>query len=140
MAKGVLCISTTKKGLPCPTPRHGVSDYCVGHDPAITKEMRQTWIKKSAGRPHPTHAEYRFMNAQEIIEYASNKIGRLEEKYGDSIEAVPCIAEFLRVLIQANRILRDKDALRLKKDTGSGLRTVRIVRDEPLDPRTADAG
>lgn len=117
-----------------------MSDYCIGHDPAISTEMRNSWRRKSTGIPRPKHADYRFMNAQEIIAYASDKIATLEKKYGDSLEVMPFISDFLRVLIQANRILKDKDELRLKKDKDSGPRSIRIVRDEPDAVRAANAG
>lgn len=134
MSASARCIATTQAGKPCPMPKWGNSEYCVGHDPAITKEQRDEWRKRPSLRAAP---DYDTMSPSNIIEYVSKKVHDFEEKYGHTTEIMPVIAELLRVALAAHKLMHDKNELRKTGTKTEGPRKIRIVRDELSDAGAA---
>ena len=87
----------------------------------------------------PFSASCTPMTPQAIVDYVSRKVSDLQQLHGEDPAYQPIIADFLKVATQANRLLQTKQEKAATKEA-TGVRSIRLVRDEESGPPIAQEG
>jgi hypothetical protein len=102
------CKGITKDGSPCPirlNRSYVTPGYCLGHDPGITKEMRQSFTKGFGLPGDQARASFRrrLRTPDEIMAYVEDLIEKWEAGPGAAltVETIDCLANLLRIQLGA---------------------------------------
>jgi hypothetical protein len=81
-----LCTALTKAGEPCGFVKALGAEFCVPHNPAITKEQRQEWRKRRVNPPAIRHKRH-IKTREDLLEILSVRFDKYLEKFGDMVSS-----------------------------------------------------